>query len=282
MNIDNENFLKWVCEFRNSERCKIANQILNKNIKALLKKQKDPTYLNNPRFFEAFVEYRVLENCFLAKTYHADKDPVKLTRDKYDSNFLKEMKSQIKKIEDLKKFCRNYFEETRGISDAAYLELNRILLEFNNNDQSVPTALRASLVEILLDCLCIGFKQPLRGMKNFPHEHRRWKGALLYPEDKLLDRKGKKIENPALNSLAFRLTALFRIISSGFQTPWKFNIPMPDIGDPCFPLVTELVNVTLDDNKGEDNIEKIIRRLKKNKVHIYYSTLVKTVDMYLI
>lgn len=192
MNIDNENFLKWVCEFRNYERYKLANQILNKNIKALLKKQKDPTYLNSPRFFEAFVEHRVLENCYLAKTYHADKDPAKLTRQKYDSNFLKEMNSQIKKIKDLRKFCRNYFEETRGISDATYLELNNKIIQFKNNDQNIPTVLRSSMVEILLDCLSVGFKNPLMGMKDFPHIHRRWIGALLYPEDKLLDERGKK------------------------------------------------------------------------------------------
>ena len=226
--------------------------------------------MNNPRFFEAFVEHRVLENCYLAKTYHADKDPAKLSRQKYDSNFLKEMNSQIKKIKDLRKFCRNYFEETRGISDATYLELNNKIIQFKNNDQNIPTVLRSSMVEILLDCLSIGFKQPLMGMKDFPHIHRRWIGALLYPEDKLLDRKGKKIENVALSSLTFRLTAWFRIISSGFEIPWGMNIPLPDVGDSCSPLVTELVNVTLCENKGEENIEKIIRQLKNNKVHIYY------------
>jgi len=67
MNYDNEKFVKWIYEFRNSKRCKIANQKLNEAIKDLFKRQKDPKYLNDPRFFEFFIEYKVLENCFLAR-----------------------------------------------------------------------------------------------------------------------------------------------------------------------------------------------------------------------
>lgn len=262
-----KDFWKWAEKNRESSSYERAFEKLDKQCEKFQKVQTDPEFLKNSNYLKAFLTHHVLVNCYFAKVYKEEKDPSKLKRNKYDGTFSKTVDSQLKKINDLRTFIRNYLEESDGVSKRTLLGLEKVW-SIEHNEGLYPPNL--NFIDDFLNCLSKGLQNPIMGMKNFPHLHRRWYGALLYPEDQLLDQHTQRHEDIALSSLAFRLTALFRFCSSGFEEPMAMNRPMPKFGKPCYRLVADFVNATFDTTKGEEEIKKNVLRLQKKCVHIYY------------
>ena len=208
--------------------------------------------------------------CFLAEHDKFVEDKI---REKYRKAIKnKVIEDQVRALKTLQKFVEKVPEIGNKAFDYALRELKK-----NGTDISISIGSGSSFLPQLFNQYSEELKKALnylKSPKSLESGYRGYFGGLVFPSELPhgLDLKNRK--NIKKQSLLFHLVFIFRHHTAGEEMPpgtGGYTMPDPDIGKPCYELVTDIAEVFLgkSNDLNEDAVTHSVTRLKKQNVRFY-------------